>query len=441
MVQKAIKTFTDVVCPFCGSLCDDLEVDICDDEVIEVRNACQIGTQIYFSSNTSNDHRYKKPMIRKNGELEEVTWEEALEETANLLANAKRPLLYGWSSTEAEAISRGVELAEITGGILDNCSSICHGPSIMAIQEAGIPASTLGEYKNRADLVVFWGCNPVHSHPRHLGRYSNFIRGYFRKDGTHDRYVVAVDPRTTHTAQLADLHIQVNPSEDYELLSALRALLRGLDLDINEVSGVPIEKIKALVDRLKNCKFGVIFFGLGLTHTSSHHRNVDNAICLARELNDYTKFLIQPMRGHYNVAGSNIVFSWNTGYPLAIDFSRGFPRYNPGEFSTVPVLLRNEIDVSFMIATDPLLNLPAKAVENILKHPLISVEPHETPTSALADIVLPVKICGVECEGTAYRMDNIPIHLRKVKDGPEGLLTDREIISILIEKIKQKKNL
>ena len=39
MVQKAIKTFTDVVCPFCGSLCDDLEVDICDDEVIEVRNA------------------------------------------------------------------------------------------------------------------------------------------------------------------------------------------------------------------------------------------------------------------------------------------------------------------------------------------------------------------------------------------------------------------
>lgn len=441
MVQKYVTTITDVVCPFCGSLCDDLEVDVSNDEVVEVRNACQIGTQIYFSSNTSNEHRYKAPMIRKNGKLEEVTWEEALEETATLLANANRPLLYGWSSTEADAITRGCELAEITGGILDNCSSICHGPSIMAIQEAGIPASTLGEYKNRADLVIYWGCNPVHAHPRHLARYSNFIRGYFRKDGTHDRFIVVVDPRTTHTAQLADLHLQVNPSEDYELLSAIRAMLRGVELDQKEISGVPMEKIKQVIERMKNCKYGVIFFGLGLTHTTAHHRNVDNAICLTRELNDYTKFLIQPMRGHYNVAGTNIVFSWNTGYPFAIDFSRGFPRYNPGEYSTVPVLLRDEIDVCFMIATDPILNLPAAAVENILKHPLISVEPHQTPTSELANVVLPVKIAGVECEGTAYRMDNIPIHLRKVKEGPEGLLTDREIIDILIEKIKQKKNL
>ncbi|MBN1802330.1 MAG: formylmethanofuran dehydrogenase subunit B [Candidatus Lokiarchaeota archaeon] len=436
-----MQTKTDVVCPFCGSLCDDLEVDIVNNEVVEVRNACQIGTQIYFASNESNAHRYKKPMIRKNGKLVEVTWEEALDKTADLLAKAKRPLLYGWSSTEAEAISRGVELAEITGGILDNCSSICHGPSLLAVQDVGIPSSTLGEYRNRADLVIFWGCNPIHAHPRHLGRYSSFIRGSFTKNGRNDRYMIVVDPRKTHTAQVADLHIQVNPSEDYELFNALRAMLRGVELDAKQVAGVPIEDMKKLVERLKSANFGVIFFGLGLTHSEGHHRNVDTAICLTRELNDYTKFVIQPMRGHYNVAGSNIVFSWNTGYPLAIDFSRGFPRYNMGEFSTVPCLIRNEIDVSFIIATDPVLNLPAAAVENLLKHPMISVEPHETPTSAYADIVFPVKICGVECEGTAYRMDNIPIMLRKVKDAPEGLLSDREIVNILIEKIKEKKGL
>ncbi|TXT62832.1 MAG: Tungsten-containing formylmethanofuran dehydrogenase 2 subunit B [Promethearchaeota archaeon] len=440
MVERDIITHTDVVCPFCGSLCDDLEVDVSDNKVVEVRNACQIGTQIYFSSNPDNPDRYKKPMMRKNGGLVEVSWEEALDRSAELLANAKRPLLYGWSSTEAEAISRGIELAEITGGILDNCSSICHGPSIMAIQDAGIPASTLGEYKNRADLVIFWGCNPVHAHPRHLGRYSNFIRGYFKKDGRNDRYMVVIDPRKTHTAQLADLHIQVNPSEDYELFSALRSILRGVEVEEESISGVPIQQIRDLVEKMKNCNYGVIFFGLGLTHSLAHHRNVENAICLTRELNDYTKFLIQPMRGHYNVAGSNIVFSWNTGYPLAIDFSRGYPRYNPGEYSTVPVLLRDEIDVSIIVATDPVLNLPGPAVENLLKHPVISVEPHETPTSALADIVLPVKISGVECEGTAYRMDNVPIRLRKVKDGPNGLLTDREIMKILIEKVKNLKN-
>ncbi|TXT67156.1 MAG: Tungsten-containing formylmethanofuran dehydrogenase 2 subunit B [Promethearchaeota archaeon] len=441
MINKHVKTHTDVVCPFCGSLCDDLEVDVVNDEVVEVRNACKIGTQIYFSSNSDNSDRYTSPMIRKDGELHPATWEEALEKAATLLANAKRPLLYGWSSTEAEAIQLGVELAEITGGILDNCSSICHGPSIMAMQDAGIPKSTLGDYKNRADLVIFWGCNPVHAHPRHLGRYSEFIRGYFRKDGLNDRFMVVIDPRTTHTAQLADLHIKVNPSEDYELFSALRTVLKGIELEEEYVSGIPREQIEQLVEVMKSCNYGVIYYGLGLTHSLSHHRNVENAICLTRELNDHTKFLIQPMRGHYNVAGSNIVFSWNTGYPLAIDFSRGYPRYNPGEYSVVPALLRDEIDVTIVVASDPVLNFPAAAVENMLKHPLISVEPHETPTSALADVVLPVKICGVEAEGTAYRMDNVPIRLRKVKDGPNGLLTDREIMKRLINAIKQKKNL
>ncbi len=440
MVEKPtnLKTFTDVVCPFCGSTCDDLEVDVVDNKVVEVRNACQIGTQIYFTSN-SNDHRYLKPMIRKEGKLVESDWEEALEKAATILVNAKRPLYYGWASTAADAISRGVELTEITGGIMDNCCSICHGPSIMATQDVGIPASTLGEFKNRADLIIFWGCNPVHAHPRHLGRYSGFIRGAFRQDGRNERYIVAVDPRKTHTAQLADLYIQVNPTEDYELFNALRAILRGVELDEEEISGVPMKQIKQLVDLMKNCKFGVIFFGLGLTESLGHHRNVDAAICLTRELNDHTKFLIQPMRGHYNVAGTNIVLTWATGYPFAVDFSRGFPRYNPGEFSITQMFLRDEVDASFIIATDAALNLPAAAVKNMLKHPLISVEPHETPTSAFADVVLPPRIVGVEEEGTAYRMDNIPIRMRKIKEAPSGLLSDVEILNALVEKIKKKK--
>ena len=38
MAVKKIKTVYDVICPFCGTLCDDLEVDIADNKVIEVRN-------------------------------------------------------------------------------------------------------------------------------------------------------------------------------------------------------------------------------------------------------------------------------------------------------------------------------------------------------------------------------------------------------------------
>lgn len=439
MATKKIKTTNDVCCPFCGTLCDDIEVDvdIKENKVVEVRNACQIGSKKFFSSNPSK-HRYEKPLIKENGSLKEVSWDVALDKAAEILAKAKRPLLYGFSSTECEAQSKGVELAEMIGGVLDNTASVCHGPSLLAVQDVGIPTSTLGEYKNRADLVVFWGSNPVHAHPRHLGRYSEFIRGYFKKDGRQDRYVVVVDPRNTHTAQIADLYVKVNPSEDYELLNAMRAILRGVELDVKEVSGVPIDKIKELVNILKSCKYGVIFFGMGLTQSLSHHRNIDTAVCLTRELNDHTKFSITPMRGHYNVAGANQVFSWNTGYPYSIDFSKGYPRYNPGEFSAVEVLLKDIIDVSLIVASDPASNFPAASVRNLYKHPLIVIDPHETPTSAFADVVLPAAIAGIEAEGTAYRMDGVPLRLRKVKDAPSDLYTDKEILEKLIEKVKEK---
>ena len=440
MVERKTKTVYDVVCPFCGTLCDDLEVDVSikDNTVVEVRNGCQIGTRKFFSSNPS-DHRYTSPLIKEKGTFKEVSWEEAIDKAANILAKATRPLLYGFASTECEAQSKGVELAEILGGVLDNTASVCHGPSLLAIQDVGAPSSTLGEYKNRADLVIFWGSNPVHAHPRHLGRYSDFVRGYFRTDGRNDRFIVVVDPRNTHTAQIADLFIQVNPNEDYELLNAIRATLRGVDIDNEEVAGVPKEKIKELVEIMKKAHFGVIFFGMGLTQSISHHRNVDTAICLVRELNDHTKFLLTPMRGHYNIAGSNQVFAWNTGYAYSIDFSRGYPRYNPGEFSAVDVLLRDEIDASLIVASDPASNFPAGAVKNMFKHPLISIEPHHTPTSVNADIVLPAAFAGIECEGTAYRMDKVPLRLRKVKDAPGQCLTDREILEKLIEKVKELK--
>ena len=438
MVEK-IKTIKDVCCPFCGTLCDDLEVDVDlkTDEVVEVRNGCQIGTKKYFAANPS-DHRYEKPLIRKNGELVEVSWDEAIEKSADILLAAQRPLLYGFSSTECEAQARGVELAEMLNALLDNTASVCHGPSLLAIQDVGASLATLGEIKNRADTIIFWGSNPVHAHPRHLSRYSDFIRGYFRTDGRNDRNIIVVDPRFTHTAQIADKYIKVNPSEDYELIQAIRAVLRGSDLDVKEVSGVSIEDIKELVETLKSCNFGVVFFGMGLTQSLAHHRNVDTAIRLVAELNDHTKFLLIPMRGHYNVAGANQVFLWNTGYAYSIDFSRGYPRYNPGEFSSVDLLMRDEVDASLIVASDPGSNFPAASVKNLFKHPLIAIEPHKTPTSAFADVVLPAAIAGIECEGTAYRMDRVPLRLRKVREPPGESLSDKEILERLIEKVKEK---
>ena len=69
MVEK-INTTTDVVCPFCGCLCDDIEVyvDSKENKIVETANACVLGTAKFMSANDVS-HRITTPMIRENGKV------------------------------------------------------------------------------------------------------------------------------------------------------------------------------------------------------------------------------------------------------------------------------------------------------------------------------------------------------------------------------------
>jgi formylmethanofuran dehydrogenase subunit B len=432
------KVFTDVVCPFCGTLCDDIEIETSNGRIERVKHACKLGVRKFLAVNDS--HRLKKPMVRKNGELVEVSLDEALDKAAEILTNSKRPLLYGWASTSCEADAIGIELAEEIGGVIDSCASVCHGPSELAFQSVGYPTITLGDVKNRADLIVYWGCNPMHAHPRHLSRYTTYPRGYFRERGSQDRRVIVIDVRRTDTAKIANKFIQVKSGGDYELLSALRVIVNGSELKADEVSGVSREDIEELAKELMSCQYGVIFFGQGLTMTPGKIMNVDNAISLTKDLNRYTKFSIMMMRGHYNVTGFSEVLTWQSGFPYAVDFSRGYPRYNPGETAANDVLLRKEADAALIIAADPVSHFPQKSIEHFASIPSIAIDPHWTPTTELSDVVIPCANVGIEVEGTAYRMDTVPIRMRKVLDPPEGVLADEEIVKGILERVKARLN-
>jgi formylmethanofuran dehydrogenase subunit B len=110
---------------------------------------------------------------------------------------------------------------------IDCCTSVCHGPSSMALQNVGEPTCTLGEVKNRADLLIYWGSNPAESHPRHFTRYTTTPKGLFTPKGRKGRTVVLVDVRPTPTGRVADIFLQIRPGKDFECLWALRALIRG----------------------------------------------------------------------------------------------------------------------------------------------------------------------------------------------------------------------
>ena len=438
-VNSMTKLVTDVICPFCGTLCDDIIVKVSDDgkQILEVENACAIGAEKFLHA--QNPDRITRPrMKQENGEWKEVSYEEAAKYTAKILCDAKKPLMYGWSSTSCEAQSTGHMIAEKVGGIVDNTATVCHGPSLIAVHDVGIPSCTLGEVKNRADRIVFWGCNPAHAHPRHMSRYSIFPRGFFTVKGQKSRKIIVVDPRPTDTASLADIHVQVEQGRDYELLDALRVAFKGEELP-DMIAGVPKEKVYELAELLKEGRFVTIFFGMGVTHSLGKNHNIDIAIAVTADLNKYTKASIIPMRGHYNVTGSGQVLGWQFGFPFCVDLSRGFARYNPGETSSNDLLQRGEVDASFVIGSDPGSHFPFKSVKKIYDLPSVCIDPHMTPTAAVSKCHVPVALVGIEVAGSCYRMDNVPIESRKVVDAPEGMLTDAEFLEMVLEEVNKIK--
>jgi formylmethanofuran dehydrogenase subunit B len=477
---KKVTIIKSVTCPICGCLCDDIEVTVENNEVVKMKNGCAVCEAKFLGY--KGEHRIKTPLIRKDGKLVPVSMDEAVHAAAEVLANANYPILYGWSSTSSEAQRVGVELAEEIGGVLDNTAVVCHGPSILGVQEVGIPTCTLGQIRHRADLIIYWGCDPWSAHPRHLERYTSFTEGRFENSewksymqklkssanqkklqsverssfgaaklpkpqacyvggvppalSKGGRKLIVIDVRKTMSAEMADYFIQVEPNKDYEMMQAIRALVKDKELDVDSVAGVPVEYLEEVADALVNCEFGVIFFGMGLTQTAGKFRNIEVAISLIRDLNSKTKFAIMPMRGHFNVTGANVVSAWQSGYPYGVDFSLGYPRYNPGETTCMDVLLRDELDASLVIAADPGANFPKTAVQNMVKHPLIVIDPHMNATAMLGDIVFPAAFVGIEVDGTAYRMDHVPLPLHKVVEPPAGVLPDEEILKKILEEVR-----
>ncbi len=430
-MSENIRLVKNATCTFCGCVCDDmnLTVDLDEKRITKAENACFLGKAL-FAEYVMED----RPHALIDGK--EATTEEAIEEAAQILANARFPLVYGLSDTTTEAQRQAVAIADLLGANIDTTTSVCHGPSGIAFEGVGEPTMSLGEIKNRADLVIFWGGNPAVSHPRLFTRYAIMPKGMFTPNGRRDRTVVLVDVRRSASARAADIFIQVKPGADFELLWTLRALVKGLRVEshVEERTGVPLSTLEDLTERMKNCRYGVFLFGMGLTMTRGRHFNSGALLALANDLNEYTHFVAKPVRGHGNVTGADNVLSWQTGFPFGVNFSRGYPRFNPGEFTSVDVLSRGEADAALIVASDPAANFPHAAVEHLGKIPVIVLDPKQTPTSELARVAFTTATYGINTSGTVYRMDDVPIPLRPAFESPYP--SDEDVLTAIKDRVR-----
>jgi formylmethanofuran dehydrogenase subunit B len=286
----------------------------------------------------------------------------------------------------------------------------------------------LGEVKNRADFIVYWGGNPAECHPRHFTKYTIMQKGKFVPQGRKGRTMALVDIRETPSAKAADIFLQVRPGKDFEVVTALRALIKNQRIDRERVAetGLSLEQLQDFAERMKRARFGVLFFGMGLSMTRGKHMNSASVLALAAELNAYTKFVAMPMRGHGNVTGADVVLRYTTGYPFGINMCRGYPRFNPGEFSTVDLLVRGDNDAALILGADPGATMPQPGIDHLAKIPTIVLDPKVTHTSRLARVHITTAATGVSAPGTVYRMDEVPLPLRPALKAPYP--TDDDVI-------------
>jgi len=416
------ETFRDVACTVCGCVCDDLAVTVDAGRVVAAEGTCALSDPWLRAQNT-----HRPPAALVDGVAAEP--DAAFARAAELLRSSRAPLIYGLSRSTTEGQRAATALADRIGATIDTTASTGHAPSLMALQQVGESTCTLGEVRNRADLVVFWGSNPVVTHPRHLERYSADPVGRFVPGGRRDRYVVVVDDRETETAKVADRFIRVEPGRHWEALWQLRLLVKGIDTPGTAAPGSWAE----LAARMKACRCGIVFFGGGITREPLAHRTVEALLQLVTDLNLHTRFYARRMRRFGDVAGADSVLAWQTGFPFGVNLARGYPRYNPGEFTGPELLARGEVDVCLVVGGETVADLPPAARAHLERIPVILLDAPDADTPLPAAVRFATAVYGVHRPGTAYRMDEVPVPLRVIL--PTDYPSDGDVLGELLRRV------
>jgi len=378
-------------CAGCGCGCDDIEVAVTGGALERASRTCPLGDE-WFAERTAE----APPPARVDGR--EVGFADAVEASAAILSEARLPLVCGLGQTDCESQRAAVALAEALGGVIDPVNEGAVGAASQAI---GLSTATFGELRDRAELVVAWRADPVASNPRLLPRLRLDRAG--RAGG---RTLVVVDAERTPTAEEADEFIELPPELEFEALWALRALVRDVPLERDLAARLGLEVLERLADRLRACNYCAVL------HGPAGYADALALLALVRDLARVAHVVALPLRREAGARGAEDVLAWQTGYPAAVSFARGHPRARPGEFSAAGLLERGETDAAVIVGFDALRHLPPRAADHFRRIPTIVVDPRATETAAAASVAFATAAGGVHREGTAHRMDGVPVPLR-----------------------------
>ncbi|MCU7845628.1 MAG: formate dehydrogenase subunit alpha [Candidatus Thiodiazotropha sp. (ex Monitilora ramsayi)] len=476
------------VCTYCGVGCN-LEVKVKDGRVAalsgiegaEVNNGHTCLKGRYAFEYAHHPERLTSPMIRRDGELVEVGWEEALDFIAERLTVIKEThgpdAIAGISSArctnEENYLMQKFMRSVIGNNNIDGCARVCHSPTAFGMRQVygtGAATNSIDEIP-LADCLLVFGANPTEAHPVTGAR--------LKQAAIKGAKLIIVDPRRSELSKYATCHLQPRPGSNVALLNMLcrylielgyvdqsfvdsrtegfdefKAEVLAQDLDhLEQITGIDRGEVEQAAHVYGRAQRAMAFHGLGITE----HYQGSRAIMQLAGMIMMTGNIgrpgtgMNPLRGQNNVQGAvdmGVQPDLGAGY---LDYKQPeikahFERIYGTEIPTQPGL---KIPQMFGAAREGKLKALWIMGEDILQTDpnscevkyslslldlLIVQELFMTETCTMADVVLPAA-SFLEKSGTFTNGERRVQRVNAAIDPLHGTRPDGEIVCNIMERM------
>ena len=213
-VSNPVRTVT-TTCPYCGVGCGIKARIDTNDQILEILddpdNQSSLGMLCvkgrFGFSFVNHPDRLTKPLIRKNGELTPVEWDEAIEYVSSRLAeyrgDAFGTLASAKATNEDGYIQQKFARLIMQSNHIDHCTRLCHSPSVEAMLTAlgsGATSNSYIDYEEAGCLVII-GSDANSNHPVAASRMRRAVVERGAK-------LIIINPRRIEMCDYADLWLR-----------------------------------------------------------------------------------------------------------------------------------------------------------------------------------------------------------------------------------------
>ncbi|MDT8405211.1 formate dehydrogenase subunit alpha [Sulfuriflexus sp.] len=477
MEDRRVRT----VCTYCGVGCNlevllkDGEVraiDTADDAEVNQGHACVKGRYAFAYYN--HPDRLRSPLLRKNGELQAVSWDEALDHIAARLDGIRQThgvqAIAGISSSrctnEENFLMQKFMRVVIGNNNIDGCARVCHAPTAFGMQQSfgtGAATNSIAEIP-LADCLLVIGANSTEAHP--------VTGAKMQQRAMKGVPLIVIDPRRIELTRYATVHLQLRPGTNVALLDMLiyyvikeglvdeefvgqrtegfadfRESALAIDMDkLEQVTGVARDKVREAALLYGRAHNAMSFHGLGLTEHYQGSRGVMLVAALAMMTGNIGRpgVGVNPLRGQNNVQGAadmGVQPNQGAGYLDVTDpavrahYEREYGHPVPAEKGlTTPGMLNaasnGDLKALWIMGEDILQTDPDYChVRHALSEVefLVVQELFMTETASLADVVLPAA-SHLEKSGTFTNGERRVQRVNQVIPPLEGTRPDGQIM-------------